>query len=441
MMARFMRFAAIGLACSVAACAAAPRAPVLTPDERRLELESFDHVWSTVRDKHFDPALGGLDWDAVRAELRPRVERAASRDEVRDVLSDLVGRFNQSHFQILPADLYEPAAAGASGAVDGTTGVDARVIGGAALVTRVAPGSPAGSAGVRPGWEIVRIDDLDARRRVREMTRKYAARFDRDSLLAGSLRFALAGPVGRSAAITFRDGRGATRRLRLDRVPHEGWMSRPFGHIPSVPVWIRSTRLDGRTGYVAFNAFIDPGRLMPRFNEAIASFAGADGVVIDLRGNMGGLGDMLAGMAGWFIATKGVALGTMVTRSGSLKLAVVPRPAPFAGPVAVLIDELSMSASEVLAQGLKDAGRARVFGRRSAGAVLASMVEKLPNGDGFQYPTARFEFPSGTVVEGAGVVPDEPVHPTRETLLSGRDAVLDAAVQWIRGTQLKGPKS
>ncbi|HSP92606.1 MAG TPA: hypothetical protein VLN08_16955, partial [Vicinamibacterales bacterium] len=192
---RILRALAIpAAALAVAACAAAPKAPALTPDERRLELESFDYVWSTVRDRHFDPSLGGLDWDAVRAELRPRVERAASRDEVRIVLSDLVGRFKQSHFQILPADLYEPAADGASGAVDGTTGVDARVVGGAALVTRVAPGSPAGSAGVMPGWEIVRIDDLDARRRVREMTRKYAARFDRDSLLAGSLRFALAGP-------------------------------------------------------------------------------------------------------------------------------------------------------------------------------------------------------------------------------------------------------
>ena len=164
------------------------------------------------------------------------------------------------------------------------------------------------------------------------MARKYAARFDRDSLVAGSLRFALAGPVGLSAAITFRDTRGAMRRLTLDRVAHEGWMSRPFGHIPSVPVWIRSTRLDDRTGYVAFNAFIDPGRLMPRFNVAIASFAGADGVVSDLRGNMGGLGDMLAGMAAWFIATKGVMLGTMVTRSGSLKLAVVPRPRHSPGP-------------------------------------------------------------------------------------------------------------
>jgi carboxyl-terminal processing protease len=70
--------------------------------------------------------------------------------------------------------------------------------------------------------------------------------------------------------------------------------------------------------------------------------------------------------------------------------------------------------------------------------VLASIVEKLPNGDGFQYPTARFEFPSGVVVEGVGVLPDVERHPTRETLLSGRDVVLDAAIQWIRSDTAKG---
>jgi len=429
---------AVVLVVVLAGCAASTPHPVLTPDERRLEIESFDYVWLTVRDKHFDPALAGLDWDAVRAEMRPRVEQANTRDDVRDVIEELVGLFKQSHFQILPAELYEPAAGNTTRATDGTTGVDARVIGGMALVTKVTPGSPADRAGVKPGWEIVGIDALDVRRRVREMSRKYASRFDRDSLLSGSLRFALAGPVGRGATVAFRDGRGGTRRLTVDRVTHEGWMSRPFGHIPSVPVWFHSHRVDGRTGYVAFNAFIDPGRLMPRFNDAIAAFGDTDGIVIDLRGNTGGIGDMLAGMAGWFISARGTSLGTMVTRSGSLKLAVLPRPAPFAGRVAVLIDELSMSASEVLAQGLKDAGRARVFGRRSAGAVLGSVVEKLPNGDGFQYPTARFDFSSGAVVEGVGVLPDEAIQPTRETLLSGRDVVLDAAIQWIRSDTAKG---
>jgi carboxyl-terminal processing protease len=439
MMARVLRFAALGVACGLAACSAARHAPALTPEDRRLGVASFDYVWETVRDKHFDPALAGLDWDAIRTELRPRVERAATRDTVRDILGELVGRFKQSHFQILPAELYEPAAAGATGPADGTIGVDARVLSGAALVTGVAPGSPAATAGVAAGWEILQIGAIDVRRRVREMSKKYASRHDRDTLLAGSLRIALAGPVGRAVAVSFRDGRGSTRRMTLTRVPHDGWMSRPFGHIPAVPVWFRSRRLDGRTGYVAFNVFLDPGRLMPRFNEAIASFADADGVILDLRGNTGGIGDMLAGMAGWFVAERGTSMGTMVTRAGSLKLAVLPRPSAFTGPVAVLVDELSMSASEVLAQGLRDAGRARIFGRRSAGAVLGSVVETLPNGDGFQYPTARFEFQSGVVVEGVGVIPDVEVRPTRATLQAGRDVVLDAAVEWVRSGQAKGP--
>jgi len=439
-MTRRMHIAALGLVILHSACSAVPKTPQLTPDERRLDIESFDYVWSTVRDKHFDPALGGLDWNALRAELRPRVENAKTRDEVRDLLRELVGRFEQSHFQILPADLYEPAAGGSSRPGDGTTGIDARVVAGQALVARVATASPADRAGVKPGWEIVQVDATDVRTRVRDLFRKHAARQDRDTVLSGALRAALAGPVGQAASLALRDGGGATRIVSLERVPHEGWMSRPVGSIPAVPVWFRSQRMDGRTGYVAFNAFIDPGRLMPRFNEAIASFADADGVVIDLRGNTGGLGDMLAGMAGWFVATKGVSMGTITMRNGSLKVAVVPRPSPFTGPVAILIDELSMSASEVLAQGLRDAGRARVFGRRSAGAVLASTVERLPNGDGFQYPTARFEFQSGTVVEGVGVIPDVESRLTRDSLLAGRDAVLDAAVEWMRSGQVKGPR-
>ena len=50
----------------------------LTPEQKKQNLESFDQVWSTVRAKHWDPALGGVNWDAIRAEFRPRVERAKS---------------------------------------------------------------------------------------------------------------------------------------------------------------------------------------------------------------------------------------------------------------------------------------------------------------------------------------------------------------------------
>jgi carboxyl-terminal processing protease len=161
-------------------------------------------------------------------------------------------------------------------------------------------------------------------------------------------------------------------------------------------------------------------------------FMEAEGLVIDLRGNPGGILAMGMGMAGWLIDEKNLYLGTMYTRSEELKMIVSPRPETYDGPVAILVDGLSGSCSEIFAGGLQDLGRARVFGSRTVGGVLPSAIEKLPNGDGFQYAFANYVSEGGEVLEGRGVIPDEAVTPTRQALLAGRDEVLEAAIAWIR---------
>src|SRR4051794_35104759 len=69
--------------------ATAPVEPALTEDQRQKNIDSFDIVWTTVRDKHFDPNYNGVDWNAVRTELRPKVERAKSLGEARAVMQDM----------------------------------------------------------------------------------------------------------------------------------------------------------------------------------------------------------------------------------------------------------------------------------------------------------------------------------------------------------------
>jgi len=64
-------------------------------------LASFDDVWQTVHDTYYDPAFGGVDWDAVRRELRPAVEHAASPAAARQVIAEMIARLGQSHFVIL----------------------------------------------------------------------------------------------------------------------------------------------------------------------------------------------------------------------------------------------------------------------------------------------------------------------------------------------------
>jgi carboxyl-terminal processing protease len=96
------------------------------------------------------------------------------------------------------------------------------------------------------------------------------------------------------------------------------------------------------------------------------------------------------------------------------------------------VDEISISTAEILAGGLQDLGRARVFGSRSAGAALPSAIERLPNGDGFQYAFANYVRTGGQPLEGRGVLPDVEAPLTREALLAGRDPALEAALTWIR---------
>jgi len=172
-------------------------------------------------------------------------------------------------------------------------------------------------------------------------------------------------------------------------------------------------------------------RVMPKFSSAVSDCLKCDGLIIDLRGNPGGIGGMAMGMAGWLVDKPNQRLGTMVMRDNTLNFFINRRSEVFGGPVAILMDGSSASTSEIFAGGLKDLGRARIFGTRSAAAALPSIIEKLPNGDGFQYAMANYISAGGKALEGNGVVPDEEVHLTRAALLAGHDPVIDAALQWI----------
>jgi carboxyl-terminal processing protease len=73
----------------------------------------------------------------------------------------------------------------------------------------------------------------------------------------------------------------------------------------------------------------------------------------------------------------------------------------------------------------------RVFGNTSIGGVLPAVFDRLPNGDVLYHAIADFVTADGIVLEGRGVIPDEPVPLRRADLLAGRDPVLETALAWI----------
>ncbi len=406
-----------------------PLGAALTAEQRQLNIQSFEYVWTAIRDKHWQTKPGGLDWQAIHDEFRPKMEAADSMDAARQVLNQMLGRLHQSHFNIVPAELYSNLDAGHG--ADTTTGIDVRVVGAQVLVTSVEPASSAFQQGVSPGWEIVKIARTDLTPIVAKLNETYAGSTLRDLMLRRAILGRLAGDAAGPVQVEFLDADGKHTSKALVPGPTKG-DSVQFGYLNPMQVWFNSSRVgDGNIGYVAFNVFLDAQRLMTAFGDAVQSCQKCEGFIVDLRGNPGGIGIMAMGMAGWFIAQPDQNLGTLYMRDTTLKFVVNPRLSTFVGPLAILVDGTSASTSEIMAEGLKDLGRARIFGTRTAAAALPSLFEKLPNGDGFQYAIANYVSEGGQPLEGLGVTPDVETPITRQALLAGKDPALDAAVAWI----------
>jgi len=404
----------------------------LTAAQRTKNVESFEFVWKTIRDKHFDPKLGGLDWQAVHDTVRPKVEAATTMKDARAVISEAIERLHQTHFGIIPADLYEDLENPKEG--PGELGLDLRLIGDRAVVTAVPEGRPAHRAGVKTGWVIDKIDGKP----VSHVLKTAEAAYAKTGLVSAHKTWAvisrLRGAIGSKIAVDFLDDKDKPVHFDLTAGEPAG-VPAAFGNLPTFYVRFAAKRVDRTVSYVSLNVFFDLVNVLKKFGEAIEDSRDADGLIIDLRGNPGGIGAMSFAIGGWLVSERGLKLGTLVTRDSSVNFALQPRRRPFKGLVAVLVDELSMSTSEILAGGLKDLKRARVFGARTLGAALPSMIVVLPNGDRFQYAFANYISTGGKPLEGAGVVPDVETPLTRALLLEGRDPAVEAAVCWIRSSK------
>ena len=423
-MKRQLLAAALVVAAAVAGRAQAPAAA-----------ETFDAVWNIVRDTHFDPSFNMPQWDRVRAELRPKAAAARTPGELREVLADMLGRLGLSHFAVIPST---PDSPGDRRDLTGQPGMDVRLLDGQLVVTSVDPSGGAADAGVHTGWIVDRVGGTPAATLLESIPASAPERI-RQLQAWRVIQLRLRGPSGSSGDVTFIDGSGARVQKSVRREAEPGEPVN-VGDLPTLYVRVSSRTLDtpgGHTaGLIAFNVWMTA--VDRKFQQAIDADRDADGIIIDLRGNPGGLAAMIMGISGHFLADRAT-LGVMKTKDSELHFTANPRLVngkgervePYAGPLAILVDSMTGSASECFAGGMQSLGRARIFGQTSMGQALPALFDRLPNGDVLIHAWGDFVTGTGVRIEGRGVVPDTPVALTREDLLAGRDRTLDAAVAWI----------
>jgi carboxyl-terminal processing protease len=132
---------------------------------------------------------------------------------------------------------------------------------------------------------------------------------------------------------------------------------------------------------------------------------GANAIVLDLRGNAGGLLGQAVGLVSIFLRP-GASVVSLAGAHKPLRILYSRGGAASTIPLAVLVDSGSASASEVVAGALKDHGRASVIGEPTFGKSLVQEIVRLPSGAALKLTVARYLTPAGIDISRQGVQPD-----------------------------------
>ena len=275
------------------------------------------------------------------------------------------------------------------------------------LTERVLPGSPAAKAGLERGDMIVSVDGKP---------------LDGENLLAAKER--ITGPEGTSVRLgVVRPGRRGVESVRVTRA--------------EIVTPVTSTRIkhvDGRKlGYVRFSSFTDGSHELVAKAIRRVEREGAQGIVLDLRGNGGGLLQEAVSIASLFmpkgkvvVSTSSRAEGNSVYRSSGGDLVKVP--------VVVLIDRDTASSAEILTAALADDIGATVVGTRSYGKGVFQQEIPLSNGGALKLTVGEYFTPKGTNLAGKGIHPD--VY-ARDNPRTRRDEAMQRALE-VLAHQVRG---
>ncbi len=401
-------------------------------DFEQMKRETFEAVWSEVDRSYYDATFGGKDWGAIGESYRARLDTATDAAGLRALLEAMLFELGASHFGIHSAQSDAGEAGPAVWEGDDWGGEIALWEAGA-LVYRLRPDGPALAAGLANGDRLVSIDGVSIESIFEQADRSAGPPHLRRLERLIQLQRRLSGAVGSRVELVALDPAGHEKRCSIERVRYEGSVTPPLGNMGAMPLAIETKRFPDGIGYLRFSVWFPVA--MAEIRPFVTGLGEeCPGLIIDLRGNPGGIGIMAGGLAG-LLVDRDLPLGTTTLRAGRINFVGFPQRGGFLGPVAILIDAGSCSTSEIFALGMQEAGRARVFGQRSGGAAMPSFFVDLPNGDTLQTVMGDFRTARGRSPEGGGVDPDQLVALSPIELSQGIDTVIESARKWLLENQ------
>ncbi len=387
-----------------------PRAITVTAemdvDFAREKLEVFQQAWSYLRDEFFDANFNGANWNGVRAAYEPRIAGASTADEMRRLISLMVGELNASHLGISGPSGAPASAASATGRLglrfDAVEYDRARRL----KIAGIVPLSAAGVVpGIQPGDYLLAVDGVEI-----------GPRTNLDELLDHK--------AGRRVTLTLAGVDGKNRRdvpvRPTNRATEKGLIYRE---------WVEANRAyvtrvsGGRLGYVhmldmSANALTQLSIDLDAENHA------RDGVVVDVRNNNGGFVNVYAIDV---FARRGYLTMTQRGLPATPARSILGQRA-LEAPTILVTNQHSLSDAEDFTEGYRALKLGKVVGEPTAGWIIYTWSARLIDGSSLRLPRTKITTSDGSPMEMHPRPVDVPVTRPIGEGLAAKDSQLDAAI-------------
>lgn len=391
--------------------------PVVAQDlgmERTRAKNMLKVVSSDIEKNFYDPQLKGLDWKGLTAAAEARINNAKTPGEMLTAIFSLVDKLQDSHTQFLPpAHTNRPLF-----------GFEAKAFGDDIRIYQIKARSAAAQAGLQIGDRVLSINGFGAERGSFDLMMLYYRRlrpvpamkitYQRGS--ADPQTIVLQAKVKKEVRVVdLKDDMNLWRWLYEDEQPRVDYF----------------LTLDDGIAYIQVSDF------MTEEVGVVHKLETPKAVVVDLRGNGGGLQSALLELAGHFEPAQ-TSMGETVSRKKTEPLKIKPQKPNITVPMVIVVDSRSASAAEMFARHFQRTGHAVIVGDRSSGRVNSSLFYSEELGTerltlfGVQISVARVVLPGGEELEHHGVTPDVPCLPTGDDLLAHRDPCLARAFMVAR---------
>src|SRR5437870_2160603 len=365
--------------------------------------EMFGDAWRTMKYRFYDPKMHGMDWDAAKAKYEPLVRDVGDRQELLNIINEMIGELNASHTGAAPP----PRGRDTGGVSTGHLGIELEPdnAAGRYRVTHIYEDGPADK-----DWVKVKVGD-------------YLIAIGGKQVKSGDEYWQLLNDrLNRKVEVTFNskpsdEGAWKTRIETINtnvysNLRYERWVKERRQKVAELS--------QGRVGYIHIRAMDQPS--LRKFEKEIREFRNKDAMIIDERWNGGG-------------NIEQELLGILVQREYQIwhPRGTEASGRPFAGyfgPKIVLQNWRSASNAEMFPAGFRALGLGKVVGTPTMGAVIGTGSYSLIDGSTVRTPGVGVYLadPKKTNMENYGVQPDLRVDNSPEDNLTGRDRQLESAV-------------